>query len=169
MNLQVESVALRDWEDSLSGLLIAENDDWLLLHYIPVDYVLDGYKIIRKSVIESRQRDEKHQLVEKVFRLRGVHTHPPLGFQFSEVEHMLHWVEQRFGFFEFQDDEEDEVLYGKVSQIDEERDLSIDFVDAEGQQINDYEAIFELDSIRIISFDSDYFNAIHLLWQDNQQ
>lgn len=36
-------------DEIIKGILIDYSDDWTFLHYNPVDYVLDGYVLIRNS------------------------------------------------------------------------------------------------------------------------
>ena len=47
--MKVESFKIIDWEDSEQGLLITENENWILVKHIPVDYVVDGYKLYKKG------------------------------------------------------------------------------------------------------------------------
>ena len=52
--MKVEKYKIKDWDDSESGLLVSENDDWILVKHIPVDYVIDGYRLYKKEFIENR-------------------------------------------------------------------------------------------------------------------
>lgn len=46
---------LAGWETDQVGLWLAENEEWLLLRQIPVDYVVDGYLLLAKAHIISRK------------------------------------------------------------------------------------------------------------------
>lgn len=36
-------------EDDETGMLLFENDEWILVKHIPVDYQIDGFKIYNKN------------------------------------------------------------------------------------------------------------------------
>ena len=52
--LKVESYKIKGWKAIPRGLLIAENEKWILVKNIPVDYVVDGYKLYQKRYITKR-------------------------------------------------------------------------------------------------------------------
>ena len=53
--MKVETYRVTGWEDVERGLIVAENDEWLLVKHIPIDYIVDGYKLYRKAFIASRE------------------------------------------------------------------------------------------------------------------
>jgi len=58
---KVETYEVTYWEDSESGLLIAENEEWILVKHIPVDYVIDGYRLYKKEFVAKRERTKKRK------------------------------------------------------------------------------------------------------------
>ena len=114
--MRVETFQMIDWEEPEVGLLIDENEEWLLVKHIPVDYVIDGYKVFKKEFIESRDRGENEQKIEKVLHLKKVDINKPDGFEFSDAAGLLQWVESTYGLFEIQDDES-ELTYGRICKI----------------------------------------------------
>lgn len=89
----------------------------------------------------------------------------PDDFQFTDTIGYLKWCEKKFGLFEMQDDDEEALAYGKINTI-LGNDLTIDFITTKGHIIKKHEYIFEIDQIRVITFGSDYFEAIRLLYFD---
>lgn len=164
---QVNKYYLKDWKDPIMGRAIAENESWILVQYIPVDYVIDGYKILKKSFIDKIERTASEEKVERVIKLRRTTSTLPEGFYFGTTIELLNWIEKTYGLFEFQDSEEGAVMMGKVKQILEDNYLLIDFIGAEGKIVEDYDYEFEIAEIRTLTFETDYFNAIRLLWKDN--
>ena len=68
---QLVSVKFTDRKTPIYGYIIDYNDDWTLMKYNPVDYIIDGYIIFRHKKLEvfSRGTDEKWR--EKVINLKG--------------------------------------------------------------------------------------------------
>lgn len=168
MEVKVERYRIQDWQDEETGLLIDENEDWILIMSIPVDYVTDGYKLISKKFLTERNRATAEMQIERVLNLRNISGEKPQGFKFGNTIEMLQWVEKAYEIFEFQEVSEDEVFYGKIHQIEDDEILTIDYIDSEGQEEIAYACDFDLAEIRTITFDTDYFNAVKLLWKDNK-
>ena len=166
--MKVESYQVEDWDDVEHGLLVSENDEWILVKHIPVDYQIDGYRLYRKSFIESRLRSDEEELVEKVLKLKGIKTEAPNNFNFSDTIGLLKWVEETYGLYEFQDDDEEELYYGKTSRIIG-NNLTIHMIKVDGSVEKDYDDSFKLNEIRAITFETDYHLSIGLLWKDKQK
>ncbi len=163
--MRVEEYRIKDWEDTERGLLIDENDNWILVKHIPVDYLVDGYKIYKKEFLEERIRTRKEEEIEKVLRLKGIENKAPIDFKFTNTIGLLDWVESKFGIFEFQDDDESELFYGKRNRINENT-LIIDMINSDGSIEFEYDYEFEINSIRVLTFETDYHQSIRLLWMD---
>lgn len=165
--MKVESYYLNNWEEEETGVLLAENDDWILINSIPNDYVLDGYKIIRKSAIEERVHGNDELLVERVLRLKGVDAEALEDFEFGTALQMMTWVEDTYDLFEIQDHDEEACVYGQIKNS-EEGYVELYWIEPDGTIDDEAEFEMELDQIRIIAFNSDYHYSVCLLWNDNQ-
>lgn len=165
--MKVEKLKVADWEDEATGLLVAENEEWLLVKHV-VDYVIDGYKLYRKAFIEERTRTGKEAFVERVLLLKKVQEDKPAGFEFNGVAATLKWCEQKYGLFEFQDFDQTQLFYGRINHITEGI-LIIDMIKANGEEEKAYDYDFELDEIRVITFETDYFESMRLLWLDGKR
>lgn len=163
--MKVERFTIKDWEKEQIGLIISENQDWVLVKDIPVDYVVDGYRIYKKVFIENRCSGAVEQKIEQVLRLKQISVIEPKDFVFSDTIGLLKWVEKNYDIIEFQDDIDDELFYGKINTIDGD-DLMIDFIKADGLVEKKYDYQFNIPKIRVISFDTDYHWSIRLLWKD---
>jgi len=163
--MKIETFILRGWEDPETGYVIEENEEWVLVKHIPVDYVIDGYKLYRKFYIESREAPEDAEQIARVLQLKNVKGNKPSTFQFLDTVGLLLWVESRYDLFEFQDEEQEELFYGKIHQVEKDR-LTIDLVHADGREEPAYDNEFELSEIRSITFESDYHLSMCLLWKD---
>lgn len=145
------------------GLWVAENEEWLLLRCIPVDYVVDGYVLVVKQHIVSRKPQRGRKQLEQVLRLKGIKAEAPPGFVFPETIEMLRWVEQRYGLVEFTDKEQCTFL-GWVRAADAVH-LWFDSLSPDGTLFLDKDDLFVISEIQLICLDADYFNSLKLLWQ----
>ena len=54
---QLVEIEFQDKKQVFSGFLIDYSDEWILLRNNPVDFVLDGFVILRNKNIEAVNRD----------------------------------------------------------------------------------------------------------------
>ncbi len=161
----VETYTIADWEEPENGLLIAENEEWILVKHIPVDFLVDGYRLYKKEFIEDREQSEETDSIAKVLALKDVAVKAPEGFEFRDTLGFLQWSQQQFGYFEFQDEDDTELFYGKIQMAVNDR-LEIDMILSDGSLDTDNGYEFMLSEIRLISFQTDYFISMGLLHND---
>jgi hypothetical protein len=165
---RVEYVQLAGWEADEVGLWVAENDEWLLLRHIPVDYVIDGYILFAKAHIVSRVPRKNRKQVEQVLKLKGIKAEVPPDFQFQGVVEMLRWVERYYGLVEF-GDEEESTFFGWLTKADTVHFWATMLWPNGTTQPAEETEPFVISEIQRIRFATDYFNSIKLLWQHKQR
>lgn len=164
MEIKVETYKIKGWKEKQIGLLVSENADWILVKYIPADYIIDGYKLYNKKFVKKRKAP-KNKKIELVLRLKNIELTNPDTFEFGNVLDILTWSEKKYGLFEFQDESEKELFYGKLNQIIE-KDFIIDMIKAGGKIEKNYDYQFSSKKIRAIGFETDYFNSVVLLMEN---
>lgn len=162
--MTVETFYVKGWEEAEAGLVISENADWVLVRHIPVDYMVDGFRLYNKDLLVKRERKSNEKQIEKVLTLKQITTETPDGFEFDTTEEILRWCEKKYGLFEFQEEEEGELFYGKIREIENDFLLIHMIMDDGTVESDDQE--YRLSEIRTISFETDYFKSIRLLWLD---
>lgn len=162
--MKVETYKIKDWKEKETGLLIDENEDWILVKYIPVDYVIDGYKIYKKSVVEKRKSKTKEEKIARVLQLKKIETKTPESLSLDSVLEILKWSEKKYGLFEFQDNEGD-LFYGKLNKVKVDM-FYIDLINSNGNIEKEYDYNFLIYEVAAIAFESDYFESIRLLMND---
>ena len=163
---RVEYIELTGWkETSVSGLWLAENEEWLLLHHIPVDYIVDGYVLVSKRHIRNRRAKKGHKKFELVLKLKGIKPEIPFEFSFSDTIGLLRWVESKFGLIHFMHDEETAFL-GWLNEADMVH-FWIDTLEPNGtvDAREPEEMPFVISEVCLISFADDYSESLKLLWQ----
>jgi len=163
----VETYKINGWEDDESGMLLFENDEWILVKHIPVDYQTDGFKIYHKKWVENRNSGEVEAQIERVLKLKGIRSNKP-DINLGNAQEILSQLESKYGFFEFQDGDGEELFYGKLIEINGD-EFTINMIGSKGEIIEDYDYEFSFDEIRSITFETDYFESIRLLMNDNMK
>jgi hypothetical protein len=161
--MRVETLELRDWEELESGMILAETNEWILMRHIFADYMVDGYKIYRKDIIENRIHEDEERIVERVLTLKGVTEEIPDGFKLGKTMEMLQWIGNKYGFAEFQDVEEE--LTFAIIEGEKDGEVWYEMILPDGT--TETQLQFPLDEICVIAFDSDYFRSVGLLWRDS--
>ncbi|WP_062059856.1 hypothetical protein [Aquimarina longa] len=162
--MKVETYTIKGWEEKETGLLIDENEDWILVKHIPVDYVIDGYRLYRKNTIQKRKSKSKEEKIARVLRLKNIEIKAPSTFKFTNSIDILRWCEQQYGLFEFQDTEAS-LFYGKLSSATDHIFI-IDMIQPDGSIEKQYNYDFLPSDIVSITFETDYFESIRLLMND---
>lgn len=164
--MNIAEFSIEGWEESEVGIVICENEQWVLIKSIPMDYAIDGYKLIAKKFITETTEPVDVSLLNRVFELKKISTAVPEGFTLGSTLENLQWVESQYGLFEFQDDDETVAMYGKIHSCTDET-FTIDMVKIDGTVDDDFDCEFNLNAIRVITFESDYHYSMQLLYQSH--
>ena len=162
--MDIYNYDLKDWDDYITGVLLMENEDWILLHELPGDYQTDGYCLMNKSQIVDYFKDEDSELKERVLQLKSYKPELPEGVLLGELDDMLRAIEAHYYLFGVQD-EEDTIRIGTIQSI-VANELRLNFINTFGEMSDETpEPIFKTD-IQTVTFGTDYLHSIHLLWKD---
>lgn len=160
--MQVEKLKIKGWKKKVVGIIISENNQWVLVKHVEVDYLVDGFKIYNKNFIIKRIPVSENDSLHIVLNLKKVALDFPKSFKFCSTIELLKWSEKKYGLFEFQDDVENELFYGKLNSFNKD-EFIIDMIKSDGKIEFKYDYSFDLNEIRSLAFESDYFNSIILL------
>lgn len=112
------TILLKRRTETRCGILLSFGREWLLLRHNTVDYVLDGYILIRRKYIKDIIRGEHEIFRESVIRLKLTaeefdKTYP----EFDEILDALHYLLQHETVIQF-DFHDDSVCYiGKIKNV----------------------------------------------------
>ena len=157
---QLISIEFQDKKELYTGFLIDYSDDWILLRNNPVDFIIDGFVILRNKNVEQIHRDEELEFTEKVIRLKGVKTNAEDIIPIKDLEAIIHYIDTKYGVFQIAKKSAKSAYLGKLIELNNE-ELTIDFLDIRGEFGG--ELSFNPDKIRVIEFDTDYINSLKLL------
>lgn len=162
---QLVSIEFLDKKEVYTGFLIDYSDDWILLKNNPVDFIIDGFVILKNKNIERIYRDQDHEFTEKVIRLKGLKTNAKDIIPIKDLASIISFVDKKYGIFQIAKKSATSAYLGKLIRLNDE-ELIIDFLDTKGQFGG--KLSFNTEKIRVIEFDTDYINSLKLVAQENQ-
>lgn len=157
---QLVSVKFTDRKTSIYGYVIDYNDDWTLMKYNPVDYIIDGYIIFRHKNIEGFYRDTDEKWREKVINLKKLQPTEKNVIPLTDLETILKYLTDNFGIFQVYTKSETACYLGRLKSINI-KELVIDNLNPKGKW--DGQIKFRTNDIRVIEFDTDYINSLKLV------
>ena len=157
---QLVSVKFTDRKTPINGYVVDYNDDWTLMKYNPVDYIIDGYTIFRHKNIKDFRRGTDEKWREKVINLKGLQPTDQDIIPLADLETILKHLTDNFGVFQIYTKSESVCYLGGLNSIDK-KELILDYLNPKGKW--DGQMKFKTSSIRIIEFDTDYINSLKLV------
>ena len=161
---QLISIEFEDKKDIYTGILIDYSKDWILLRNNPVDFVLDGFVVVRNKKIKSIFREPEYEFIEKVIRLKSIKINAEEIIPLKDLFSILTFLTERYSLFQIATKSDKAVYIGKLKEFDNE-ELTIDFLSTFGKW--DGEMDFKPNKVRIIEFDTDYLNSLKLVLNSN--
>ncbi|HNR19712.1 MAG TPA: hypothetical protein PKN75_12390 [Bacteroidia bacterium] len=162
---QVISVKFTDRKEPICGFVVDYNDDWTLMKYNPVDYVIDGYIIFRHKNIEGYRRDTDKKFRERVIKLKGLEPTDKDIIPLTDLTTILTYLSDKFGAFQLYTKSDSACYLGRLKTCDSKL-FVIDFLSTTGKWDGQME--FKNGDIRVIEFDTDYINSLKLVSTDKK-
>ena len=163
---QLISIEFEDKKDVFSGFLIDWTEDWILLKNNPVDFIIDGYTILKNKNVKSIIQDKDHEFTERVIKLKGLKTSAEEIIPLKDLYSIINFLAIKYEIFQITKKSDKAVYLGKLIEINEE-ELVIDFLGTEGEF--DGEMSFKQNKIRVIEFDTDYINSLKLIVDEKKK
>src|SRR3970282_2942494 len=157
---QLISIAFEDQKEIFTGFLIDWTEDWILLKNNPVDFIIDGYTILKNINVKSIIQDEDYEFTERVIKLKGLKTSAEEIIPLNDLPSIINFLAIKYEVFQIAKKSDKAVYLGNFIEINEE-DVAIDFFGVAGKF--DGEMSFKLNKIRVIEFDTDCINSLILI------
>lgn len=155
------SILYADRDEPINGFVLDDNEHWSLILSNPVDFVTDGYKVLRKAAIDSTEKDEDATFAEHVLRLKGEDKHPKPAVRIDSLENILQDVKAHSKLCLLELDYEEGVGYVGIFKDIDDREVTLYSVSPRGEL--DGEMTFDIDEIQAIEFGSDYLKSLQLV------
>nr|WP_198999857.1 hypothetical protein [Flavobacterium sp. ASV13] len=163
---QLIAIEFTDKKELFTGFLIDYSDEWILLRNNPVDFILDGFVILKNKNIEAVHRDQDLAFTEKVIRLKGLKTNAEDIIPIRDLSSIINYITNKYEIFQIAKKSAKSAYLGKLIALTDE-ELTIDFLDTKGQFGG--ELSFNPEKIRVIEFDTDYINSLKLVISQDQK
>ncbi|MFV8366690.1 hypothetical protein [Flavobacterium sp. XS1P27] len=163
---QLISIEFEDKKDVFSGFLIDWTEDWILLKNNPVDFIIDGYTILKNKNVKSIIQDKDHEFTERVIKLKGLKTSAEEIIPLKDLHSIITFLAKKYEIFQITKKSDKAVYLGKLIDLNE-KELVIDFLGTEGKF--DGEMSFKQNKIRVIEFDTDYINSLKLIVDEEKK
>jgi hypothetical protein len=164
--LQLITIEFDDKKEIFSGFLIDWTEDWILLKNNPVDFIIDGYTILKNKNVKAIIQDKDHEFTERVTKLKGLKTSAAEIIPLKDVSTIIHFLASKYEIFQIATKSDIAVYLGKLLKFNEE-ELLIDFLGTEGKF--EGEMSFKPNKIRVIEFDTDYINSLKLIVNEDKK
>lgn len=152
------SFKIKDRKLKELGFLIAEGEDWYLIHDLFADYVMNGYLLLNKAYVLDVCRDEDILFKEKVLFANDEFAKPPSISPPLSFELLFDWLEEEQLVFQIENGDESRLWIGKIVKSTD-KSIFLKDLDPKGCWSSSY-FTFRKKNIRMISFDSLYMNAL---------
>ena len=162
---QFISLKFKDRPTPISGFVIDYNDDWTLLKQNPVDYIIDGYIIVRHKNIEGFNRTKDELFKERVLKLKKLQPTEKDKIPIDDLKTILNYLTNKFGVFQFKQKNEKKCWLGSLVSLDT-KDFIIKPLLPNGKW--DKDTLFFTKDLRTIEYDTDYINSLQLVDKDNK-
>jgi len=163
---QLITINFKDRPTPISGFVIDYNDEWTLLKQNPVDYIIDGYVIVRHKNIEGFSRTKKELFKERILKLKNLNPKGQNEIPLADLNTILAYLTMKFGVFQFEQKSEKSCWLGSLVSFDT-KDFIIKPLLPNGKW--DKNTLFFIKDLRTIEFDTDYINSLKLVEKDNKR
>jgi hypothetical protein len=151
--------------EPIAGLIQDFSDDWLLMRRVPVDYVIDGYALVRNKNIKEAVRSDEERWTEKVLRLKVSRNPRRPSIPLDSIETILKALTKKYEVFTLWTKKKNTCWLGRLRTI-KGNQLTIDYLTTEAKWLG--KKIFKPNEIRVIEFDNDYINSLKLVMKNTK-
>jgi hypothetical protein len=151
------SLKLKGRKSPIAGLVVAFNEDWVLLQRNVVDYVIDGFVLVRANTIKDLKRGNEQRFVERVILSKGVAVRSEDEIPTGSLEEMLTFLTSNFGVFSIENKSGTACNLCRLEETNREY-FAFETMNPKG--VWDDRMTLSHDKIRIIEFGTDYINSL---------
>ena len=156
----VYSILIENWDEEITGVFLAEGKEWVLLFDNQNDFMLDGYRFIRKEMIDEILREEDELFKEKIFALKYPNLNYEYSFKLDSIYTLLCGFQNNNTLLYFDGDDEEEIVVGKIEEV-YLKNFKIKPLNSFGKWGESID--YDFSEITSISIQNDYLSSFGLL------
>ncbi|MEK6450029.1 MULTISPECIES: hypothetical protein [Myroides] len=143
------------------GIVLAYNEEWLLIKSNPVDYIIDGYQLIRIDKITTVERDENILFIEEVLKAKLVDFYSkPINLK-ENIFDTLEDIDRKYGAFGIEFKDVNDCYIGKFMESEDLEYFAFEELADNGEWQEEIEE-FNILNVYSIDFDGDYIQSLLL-------
>jgi hypothetical protein len=142
-----------------TGFVLDFNSEVIHLKSNPVDYIIDGYKILNREFIEAYKIDDDEEFKTNAFRLKKIFPKASEKIKLIPFDKLLFYL-NKFEVFQFDQKDDSICFIGKVQKI-KNKTMTFKLLDARAKWSDS--SNFRYDTIRTIEYGTDYINTLLLI------
>lgn len=152
-------------KESQKGILINYSKDWFLIKSNPVDFVLDGYSVIKNCNIKNITTNDDTEFVEKAMKLKSISIDKKIHkISLKNFDSLAESINKNFGILSLAKKRDDAIYPGKLKKLTDKK-IILTWIDLKANWGKNRE--FTKEKIRTIDFDTDYLTSLKLLAENN--
>jgi hypothetical protein len=159
------TIKYRNRKEYISGFVIDSNEKWTLLKYNPVDYVIDGFMLIKSSNIKKYKRDKDDKFREKVLMEKGLGIKKNDKIPIENIHDTIEQINKKYGAIHVEFKQEGICHIGKLVKV---KDKAITIREISPTAKWDTKEKYKLKDIQSFEFNTDYINSLLLYNRRNK-
>jgi hypothetical protein len=155
INKRIIKVKINRYPNTISGVYLYENEEFVVMLNNPVDYVIDGIYFINKNYIKNIETDQ--DIISNKILLHKASLYNTDNMNFSNLKKILQHLLNKQQLIEFYLDKQSYTLIGRIISIDNEV-IKVNLVDTQSSFLKKEKISYN--KIRVLAINTDYVDAL---------
>ena len=148
-------VKINRYPNTISGVYLYENEEFVVMLNNPVDYVIDGIYFINKNYIKNIEIDQ--DIISNKILLHKASLYNTDNMNFSNFKKILQYLLNKQQLIEFYLDKQSYTLIGRIISIDN-KVIKVNLVDAQSSFLKKEKISYN--KIRVLAINTDYVDSL---------
>jgi hypothetical protein len=148
-------VKINRYPNTISGVYLYENEEFVVMLNNPVDYVIDGIYFINKNYIKNIEIDQ--DIISNKILLHKASLYNTDNMNFSNFKKILQYLLNKQQLIEFYLDKQSYTSIGRIISIDN-KVIKVNLVDTQSSFLKKEKISYN--KIRVLAINTDYVDAL---------
>lgn len=156
---QLYSVSVKNFDDKIEGILLKESDEWILIKSLYADYIVDGFKIVKKKDIINISRSTREIFKENVLKVNTKwDIRFPIDIPIENTHDLCEYFRKKQILIAFNCDTDNLFYVGYVEKV-LKKSFHLKSLNPNGEWNGKLSTIWLVD-ISVFSMDSNYLSSL---------
>ena len=157
INKRIIKVKINRYPNTISGVYLYENEEFVVMLNNPIDYVIDGVYFINKNYIKNIEIDQDQDIISNKILLHKASLYNTDNMNFSNLKKILQHLLNKQQLIEFYLDKQSCTLIGRIISVDNEV-IKVNLVDTQSSFLKKEKISYN--KIRVLAINTDYVDAL---------